>query len=382
VGDYKRLVSYIYSYEYGKKNNNVGFIKVDLRNGICKVTVNFKLQHMPVSHPLKVYFFIKDGEKLIGISLGEGTVTDSTYDYKENINPDDINDSGYNLDKMSGIYIYDGVNKNSVYASEWNDAPINTDNFTLYNQKQPTPAQPMPAQLTPAQPVPTQPAPVQPAPVQPIPVQPVPARETNKQLKTAEDVQVDNSVIDLINDFIKEEPPKEELPKEEPAKEEPARIPRENYNIPPALREAPQNQRSDFENENIAIDKGNAQKENIWDQLYGKYTKIIGIKNKPDCDCIRIKPQDLACLPNKYWVLGNNSFLLHGYYNYRYLLFAKDKSENSEEQVYKLGIPGIYHRNEQIMASMFGFNEFLESEQVSNNGQVFGYWCMDIKFED
>ena len=38
---------------------------------------------------------------------------------------------------------------------------------------------------------------------------------------------------------------------------------------------------------------------------------------------LTIKPQDIGLLPRETWTYGNNSFLLHGYYNYRYLILAQ-----------------------------------------------------------
>lgn len=335
MADYKRFVSYIYSYNNGEKKNNAGFAKVDLRNGKCKVIIRFKLQYTPGIYPFKVYFFIREDNKLIGIPIGTGKIIGSSFDFKDVINSDNISGSGYNLDKISGIYICDEINKNSVYASEWDNIPVNTDMFTEYIKK---------AESVKAEPI----------------------REEDKESDILNSENAGESVEDIKGKIDLEvatnntEPlkaageMKEEIPQEEYVKNE------------------------EYICENKSIKYGCSRKNDLWDCLYSKYTKIIGIKNNSDFECIKIKPQDLACLPNKYWVLGNNSFLLHGYYNYRYLLFAKVENCNRELVGYKLGVPGIYHRNEKLMASMFGFNEFLEADQNNISDQVFGYWCMDI----
>lgn len=61
-------------------------------------------------------------------------------------------------------------------------------------------------------------------------------------------------------------------------------------------------------------------------------------------------------LPSKNWYLCNNSFLIHGFWNYGYLVLKKMVSEN--ETTLALGIPGIYEKPEMLMAVLFGFPEF------------------------
>ena len=52
--------------------------------------------------------------------------------------------------------------------------------------------------------------------------------------------------------------------------------------------------------------------------------------------CVKIQRRDLARLPRCEWKLANNSFLLHGCYNYRHLAFLEYK-----DQLW-LGVPGVY----------------------------------------
>lgn len=90
-------------------------------------------------------------------------------------------------------------------------------------------------------------------------------------------------------------------------------------------------------------------------------------------ECIRMKPNDIVCFPKRYWNLGQNSFLLHGYYNYRYLMAGRYLEDGREK--YVLGVPGVYHGNERIMASMFGFGRFSGEETEGEKG----YWCMNLE---
>ena len=46
MADYRRLISYIYEYEGKKKGKNVGFAKLEARNGQCRINVNVKRIYM------------------------------------------------------------------------------------------------------------------------------------------------------------------------------------------------------------------------------------------------------------------------------------------------------------------------------------------------
>ena len=94
----------------------------------------------------------------------------------------------------------------------------------------------------------------------------------------------------------------------------------------------------------------------------------------------KIQRQDIARLPRTQWHLANNSFLLHGFYNYHHLLYIEE-GENRW-----IGVPGIYHEKEQAAARTFGFPQFhrvmdaeLElSAEEKNTFDDFGYWCRQI----
>ena len=116
----------------------------------------------------------------------------------------------------------------------------------------------------------------------------------------------------------------------------------------------------------------------IWEKLKREHTRILAFDYEDGCEILTIKPQDIGLLPRDAWVYGNNSFLLHGYYNYRYLILAKLLNPNGTPR-YLLGIPGHYFSNERYMASMFGFPNFvLSKEQPMEDGR-FGFWYTDVK---
>ena len=46
MADYRRLISYIYEYEGKEKGKNVGFAKLETRNGQCRLNVSVKKIYM------------------------------------------------------------------------------------------------------------------------------------------------------------------------------------------------------------------------------------------------------------------------------------------------------------------------------------------------
>ena len=118
--------------------------------------------------------------------------------------------------------------------------------------------------------------------------------------------------------------------------------------------------------------------ERVWENLRRDHTKILDFDYEKGCEILTIKPQDIGLLPREIWVYGNNSFLLHGYYNYRYLILAKLFNPEGIPR-YLLGVPGHYYSNERYMASMFGFPNFVLSKNQPMEDGRFGYWYTDVK---
>lgn len=109
-----------------------------------------------------------------------------------------------------------------------------------------------------------------------------------------------------------------------------------------------------------------------WEQIKSKMTLLHPIEGE-DIACVHMELRDIRELPRRYWYLGNNSFLLHGFFNYRYLLFGERMCEGKKELF--LGVPGVFQHQEKVMAAIFGFPQFISEKPVENKEQHFGYWC-------
>lgn len=119
--------------------------------------------------------------------------------------------------------------------------------------------------------------------------------------------------------------------------------------------------------------------DSLWNRLRAAYPKVTAFECADGCEILVIKPQDIGLLPRENWVYGNNSFLLHGYYNYRYLILAR-LGKPGERGRYILGVPGHYGNNEKYMAAMFGFDRFVRSTRQPPRDSRFGYWYTDLNF--
>lgn len=110
-------------------------------------------------------------------------------------------------------------------------------------------------------------------------------------------------------------------------------------------------------------------KEDKWEQLLDTYENI-----HPYGDgrvYVKLEPKDFVILQSKYQHLVNNSFLLHGFYNYRYIILGKEKD-------YYLGVPGVFYEREKMVAQMFGFEAF-ECPGGNARAGEFGYYLRKVE---
>lgn len=80
--------------------------------------------------------------------------------------------------------------------------------------------------------------------------------------------------------------------------------------------------------------------------------------------------RDIKLLPRDYWKLANNSFVLRGYFNYGSILIGYMESEKR----FFIGIPGIFQKQERVIAGLFGFNRFRGQRSAEGKPGDFGYW--------
>lgn len=111
--------------------------------------------------------------------------------------------------------------------------------------------------------------------------------------------------------------------------------------------------------------------EDKWTQLCAIYPHIHPFRDKREY--LSIGPADFVLFPAASYKMVNNSFLLHGYYNYHHLILAR--VEQKGEYRYYIGVPGGYFEKEKQVAIMFGFESFECETEPAQTGD-FGYYMM------
>ncbi len=116
--------------------------------------------------------------------------------------------------------------------------------------------------------------------------------------------------------------------------------------------------------------------ENKWEQLQRGYKKVHPFGDERLF--LSIEPKDFVILRASYQRLVNNSFLLHGFYNYGHLILGPDAEMRDENNTcFYLGVPGTYFEREKMVAVMFGFEGFECSGAVEIG--KFGYYMRRVE---
>lgn len=114
--------------------------------------------------------------------------------------------------------------------------------------------------------------------------------------------------------------------------------------------------------------------EDKWEQLWHMYPQIHPFGDERMF--LSLTPGDFVILGREYQKLVHNSFLLHGYYNYRHVILGKYPDEEGES--YYLGVPGVYYEREKMAAEMFGFEAFEGKREPAQQGD-FGYYMKRVR---
>lgn len=400
--NYRRLISYIYAYEGNVKGRNVGFAKLEARGGQCKIQVSVRNIYVG-GQDTGVYLLTEKDE----IFLGKMFVRGGCGEFRTAVSFDNIAGLGQSMEQCYGLTIHGVADAWRAYTTIWEDAVAHAAEVDL-SEATAEKARERESEQIPG------------------------SQITNRDLKRAEEEHRD-SVSDLIEKEIdsqgrnelplppvKAEPAAAEQPAEkqaamEPLKEKPAAVslPGTESKLPAAEAESPATESAAVEpaaEEPLPSDsqwhgippfqaddtakapakepaqeqeKTVSEAQKLWEHFQRHYPKIQAFDYSGTCEILIIKPQDIGLLPREMWNYGNNSFLLHGYYNHRYLILARLVAEESGKsgERFLLGVPGHYYNNEKYMASMFGFPNFVLSKMQPANDGRFGYWYTDVCLE-
>lgn len=206
--------------------------------------------------------------------------------------------------------------------------------------------------------------------------QPMPGNEELRQdAAPAGEIQPDLPPHEPATEVPQPMPETEEPRQDEPGAEE---QPEPQQAIPPAEEEAQSHEEEPVTEAPFLRSQRKMQagqiSPNKWEQLNRIYPKIQPFGDVREY--LSIAPCDFVILSEHYQEMVQNSFLLHGYYNYGHLILTKIK-EGIDDNYY-LGVPGVYYEREKQAALLFGFEGFEGDGDAVQDGS-FGYYMKRVE---
>lgn len=422
---YHRLISYIYAYEGGIKGKNTGFAKLETRGTSCRIQVSVRRVFAGGS-PIGVYLLAGQEEIRIGTLFVRG----GNGEFRAVVNCENIEGSGCNMEECCGLTLHETDSAWRAYTTIWEDAVAHAAEVELADvtaekvREQEAEKEGATrklaenvsgevnsasvgkekldeaSELTRSGEMESQDTSTETEKKEAVNInetdfgisQPQPEKLEDSNLEIFEDTETMEAVPDIseTSDHQEAEVVQEtqtETPQEsfqESTQEVQTETPKESFQESyqeaqtEARRKDSQNQKQPQPDSSKGSPKEDPA-ETLWDRLRVTYPKVTAFECADGCEILVIKPQDIGLLPRENWVYGNNSFLLHGYYNYRYLILAR-LGKPGERGRYILGVPGHYGNNEKYMAAMFGFDRFVRSTRQPPRDSRFGYWYTDLNF--
>ena len=359
MAGYRRFVSYVYEYRNGKKDGSCGFVKAEVKDGICHLEIKLQCPGLAPGGKCNVYGFVRKDGLMNGILFGSCITEADRICYTAEKEAGDLDGYGIGLEKLGGLLLI-GEN-GGFWGTQWDDEIIRPENFREWNftekekepdisggqdneemdkkkeveaeeyteekqeeavsspepetahamaehwhLKPPEPPHPEPGRPMSPPPEPPHPKPGRPMPPPPEPPHPKPGRPM---------------------------PPPPEPPHPKPGRPMPPPAPKPSHPV------------SDTSSGCAPFD---------------------------DCEfqsCKKIRPSDCRSFCRRERGLCNNRFLLYGYESFGHILLCRTRKGK-----YILGVPGVYNQQERFMAGMFGFPYFKESRQIDIPGGKGGYW--------
>lgn len=390
MADYKRLVSYIYAYPGGVRDKNVGFAKAEVRNGQFKLTVSVKGVYTDTPELFGVYVMV-DGKKhqpggFTLLKTGTVMVNQGIGQYQDLFNPMNINQSGYTFEDISGIALARENEDFYRMFSLWEDCILNTEDITF--------AQPEAAVAS---------NPVVQADSEEVSVKEQVNRTTGQEaerksvemsgnVREAETVRrnaedVSENEVEEASVTSKPATPEsaQSAGRQADLQQETAQMKAQQVRAMEAVQELlfrntnpqgtmPQNTKL----QHTTPQNAKPQEEMpAFEKVFINRDFIDAFEDDYFYDCVEVTPELLKQLPIEDDAVVNNSFLVHGYYNFKHILFGK-VCENDNNTRYFIGVPGMYCNRERFMASMFGFCNFKKSHRSDYSNPYFGYWYQEI----
>ena len=434
---YHRLISYIYAYEGGIKGKNTGFAKLETRGTSCRIQVSVRRVFAGGS-PIGVYLLAGQEEIRIGTLFVRG----GNGEFRAVVNCENIEGSGCNMEECCGLTLHETDSAWRAYTTIWEDAVAHAAEVELADvtaekvreqeaekeeatRKQTERAQEAEGQNAEEVPDISETSDHQEAEIVQEAQTETPQESSQESTQEAQTETPQESSQESTQE-VQTETPQESFQesyqeaqteaRRKDSQESTREVRKEALpDSPPDHQEAfqpgSQNQKQPQPDSSKEFPKEDPA-ESLWNRLRAAYPKVTAFECADGCEILVIKPQDIGLLPAvvscklsallSYTLANIAAFflfffndtatteiytlslhdalpILHGYYNYRYLILAR-LGKPGERGRYILGVPGHYGNNEKYMAAMFGFDRFVRSTRQPPRDSRFGYWYTDLNF--
>ena len=312
----QRFITYIYRYENDEKMENTGFAKIEIRGSVCRIEIH--IHNINMEEPeTTVYLFARKAEIMYGIPVGNLNISRGNGDVRYSFDTKDLIKFDTTIKDLEGLWI--PLSKECYLASQWKEGTIKKE---LFHKKEEIEEKKETKEV--------------------IEIPEEPEEETSEISQSTEA----NSSVELKQEQADVSQNTQETKKDSKQPIQATELPLEEF----------------FDSHG-------------WEGIFRKLRLKLDIFypfEGEEIECVRMQLKDLRELPQKYWYIGNNSFLLHGFFNYRHLIFGELSEDETKK--YFIGVPGVFQNQERIMASMFGFPEFRTAKTTEYMTGNFGYW--------
>ena len=364
----KRCVTYIYAYEEEKKGSNVGFARIEIRGQDARIEIHLRGVYA-ASAACRVYLFRREaaggkeaaGRKeaagVTGVLVGEMKLANGSGDGAVVLQGGRVGASPYGITEMEGLFFVIGEER--ILMSRWREGAPFKVSLSGFREWQPEEKEEKAAEKG-----------------------TVAENVAQKKAQEAAVVQAEQNSRMAAQEMAQRKqggaaPVQSEQNSRMAAKGMAQDVPSgSGMETAAAGEETEAIHATELPMRNLFPEYDwNA----VWEELCREH-KPAALFEEWDTQCIQLELKDLRSLPKKYWYLGNNSFLLHGFFNYRYLVLGR-----TAEERWFLGVPGVYQRQERVMAAIFGFPEFFAAGPGGERGDGrepvnhFGCWVRYIE---
>lgn len=131
MADYRRFVAYVYEYQRGKKGDNCGFVKIEIRGMVCRIELHLRCEGLISEAECAVYGFVREKGLLNGVLIGVCKTSENQIEAVLETDTQRMGSSAYTMDQLGGMIFT--TDKGGFFGTEWDDQQIRQGDFRPMN---------------------------------------------------------------------------------------------------------------------------------------------------------------------------------------------------------------------------------------------------------